>query len=62
MTTIYPNELEKGPKPSSINTMDMVSWWTNKGDGNFNWQLYRKIIDAKRYLLDNNNYDINNGY
>jgi len=34
MTTIYPNELEKGPKPSSINTMDMVSWWTNKGDGN----------------------------
>lgn len=51
MVTITPEEIQTAPTNHSINTMDMIEWWTNKGDGSFNWNLYRKIIDAKRFLI-----------
>ena len=50
MTTITPEEIQTTPKITSINNMDMVSWWTKNGDGKFDWMLYRKIIEAKRFL------------
>lgn len=53
MTTITPEEIQTSPTNHSINTMDMVAWWTKNGDGNFNWMLYYQIIDAKRFSTEN---------
>ncbi len=50
MKTIMPEEIQTSPTRNAINNMDMVAWWTNNGDGNFDWSLYRQIIEAKRYL------------
>ena len=40
MTTVLPEELQTTP---------------NNGDGNFDWMLYKQIIDAKRFLYNNHN-------
>jgi hypothetical protein len=53
MTTIMPEEIQTSPTNNSINTMDMVAWWTKNGDGNFDWMLYRQIIEAKRFSDEN---------
>jgi hypothetical protein len=55
MTTVIPEELQTTPTSNSITNMDMVCWWTNNGDGNFDWMLYKQIIDAKRFLYSNHN-------
>jgi|LauGreDrversion4_2_1035121.scaffolds.fasta_scaffold3571096_2 hypothetical protein len=47
-TTITPEEMETTPKNTSISVLDMVTWWTQSNDGSFNWDLYKKLIDAKR--------------
>jgi len=54
MKTVMPETIQTTPQIKSINTMDMVEWWSN--NGTFNWMLYRQIIDAKRFL-DINNID-----
>lgn len=53
METIISEEIQKNPVNTAITTTDMVAWWTKNGDGNFNWSLYHKIVNAKRYMADN---------
>jgi hypothetical protein len=52
MATVYPNCKFENRTQTSVTTSDMVSWWTNNGDGNFNWDLYRKLCDSRRYSED----------
>ncbi len=53
MITITPEEIQTTPNITSINNIDMISWWTKNGNGNFDWTLYHQIIEAKRFLIEN---------
>ncbi len=53
MITIMPEEIQTTPKITSINSVDMISWWTKNGNGNFDWALYHQIIEVKKFLIEN---------
>jgi len=53
LKTVLPQTLDLMPKKNSITMTDRITWWNNSNRGSFNWDLYKKIIDAKRYAKPN---------
>jgi len=59
MKTITGETIQESPTVSATTTSDMVGWWTRGYRGTFNWDHYRQIIDAKRYLQEESNFKKN---